>query len=76
MNLSTSKNIIEINNLSFSYGDNAVLREINLTVPRGAVVAILGTSGCGKSTLLRLIGGQLKPRAGSVRVEGEVVHER
>ena len=70
-----SENIIEINNLSFSYGENQVLRDINLMVPRGAVVAILGTSGCGKSTLLRLIGGQLKPRAGRVQVEGRVVHE-
>jgi len=75
MNANTSKNIIEINNLKFSYGENPVLRDINLTVPRGAVVAILGTSGCGKSTLLRLIGGQLRPDAGRVQVEGQVVHE-
>ena len=70
-----SKNIIEINNLAFSYGENRVLRDVNLAVPRGRVVAILGTSGCGKSTLLRLIGGQLAPEAGAVRVEGRVVHE-
>jgi len=69
------KNIIEINKLSFSYGENRVLKDINLTVPRGAVVAILGTSGCGKSTLLRLIGGQLRPDAGRVQVDGQVVHE-
>jgi len=75
MNPDTSKNSININNLSFSYGENQVLKDINLAVPRGSVVAILGTSGCGKSTLLRLIGGQLKPDAGRVQVEGQVVHE-
>lgn len=69
------ENIIDINNLSFSYGKNQVLRDINLAVPRGAVVAILGTSGSGKSTLLRLIGGQLKPAGGQVRFDGHVVHE-
>ena len=75
MDANASTNIIEINNLSFSYGENRVLRDIDLAVPRGAVVAILGTSGCGKSTLLRLIGGQLRPDAGHVQVDGQVVHE-
>jgi len=69
------QNIIEINNLAFSYGEGPVLKDVNLVVPRGRVIAILGTSGCGKSTLLRLIGGQLRPHAGYVRVDGQVVHE-
>src|SRR5258705_2268764 len=75
MDPNSSKNIIEINNLEFSYGENRVLRGINLVVPRGSVVAILGTSGCGKSTLLRLIGGQLRPHGGRVQVDGQVVHQ-
>ena len=75
MSANASKNIIEINSLEFSYEENRVLKGVNLTVPRGSVVAILGTSGCGKSTLLRLIGGQLRPHAGSVQVDGQVVHE-
>jgi phospholipid/cholesterol/gamma-HCH transport system ATP-binding protein len=70
-----SGNLVEIEGLKFAYGDNAVLKGVNLGVPRGKVTTILGTSGSGKSTLLRLIGGQLKPRAGSVRVDGQVVHE-
>jgi phospholipid/cholesterol/gamma-HCH transport system ATP-binding protein len=74
MNPRNSTNVIEINHLSFSYGENVVLRDINLTVPRGSVVAILGTSGCGKSTLLRLIGGQLRPNGGRIEVEGQFVH--
>ena len=74
MNSGNSKTIIEIKHLGFSYGENTVLRDINLTVPRGKVVAILGTSGCGKSTLLRLIGGQLRPDAGRIEVDGQFVH--
>ena len=67
--------LIEIEDLRFSYGDNQVLRGINLKVVRGKVTAILGMSGSGKTTLLRLIGGQSQPAAGRVRVDGQVVHE-
>ena len=67
--------LIKIKYLRFSYGQNLVLKGIDLEVPRGKVVAILGASGCGKSTLLRLIGGQLKPRGGYVEVEGRVVRD-
>jgi phospholipid/cholesterol/gamma-HCH transport system ATP-binding protein len=75
MSAPPSDSLVEIKGLKFAYGQNQVLKGIDLKVPRGKVVAILGTSGSGKSTLLRLIGGQLKPGGGSVRVEGEVVHE-
>jgi phospholipid/cholesterol/gamma-HCH transport system ATP-binding protein len=46
-----------------------------MRVPRGKVVAIMGASGSGKTTLLRVIGGQLKPSGGSVRIAGEDVHQ-
>lgn len=67
--------LVEISDLHYSFDDNAVLKGINLTIPRGKVVAILGVSGCGKTTLLRHIGGQLKPAQGSVKFEGQVIHE-
>ncbi|HSE00228.1 MAG TPA: ABC transporter ATP-binding protein [Burkholderiales bacterium] len=67
--------LIRIKYLRFAYGRNVVLKGIDLEVPRGKIVAILGASGCGKSTLLRLIGGQLKPRGGFVEVEGRVVRD-
>jgi phospholipid/cholesterol/gamma-HCH transport system ATP-binding protein len=64
-----------IRDLSFAYDRRPILTGINMTIPRGAVVAIMGLSGCGKTTTLRLIGGQLKPTSGEVRVAGQVVHE-
>jgi phospholipid/cholesterol/gamma-HCH transport system ATP-binding protein len=67
-------NVIEIRDLHFAYGRNAVLRGLELDIPRGKVVAILGASGCGKSTLLQLIGGALAPSRGSVKVCGQEVH--
>jgi phospholipid/cholesterol/gamma-HCH transport system ATP-binding protein len=67
--------LIEIEDLHFAFGANRVLRGIQLAVPRGKVVGILGVSGAGKSTVLRLIGGQLRPQRGYVRFAGKVVHE-
>ncbi len=71
----TDDALIEISDLCFSYGERAILKGIELKVPRGSIVAILGASGCGKSTLLHLLGGQLKPSRGMVRVAGEAVNE-
>jgi phospholipid/cholesterol/gamma-HCH transport system ATP-binding protein len=67
--------IVEISKLRFDYPGRALLKGITLTIPRGKVVGIMGASGCGKSTLMRLIGGQLAPAAGYVKVDGQVVHE-
>ena len=67
--------LIEISGLKFSYNSLDVLKGLDLAVPRGRIVAILGASGCGKTTLLRLIGGQLRPAGGFVRFDGRVIHE-
>jgi len=66
-------NLVEIEDVAFGYGDRLVLKGINLTAKRGQVIAIMGSSGCGKTTLLRLIGGQIKPGQGEVRVAGELL---
>jgi phospholipid/cholesterol/gamma-HCH transport system ATP-binding protein len=67
--------LVEIRDLNFTYDSRPVLTGINMTIPRGKIVAVMGISGCGKTTTLRLIGGQLKPTSGEVRVGGQVVHE-
>jgi phospholipid/cholesterol/gamma-HCH transport system ATP-binding protein len=69
------ENLVEIEDVSFAYEVRPVLKGINMVVPRGKVVSIMGLSGCGKTTLLRLIGGSLKPTRGDVRVAGQAIHE-
>jgi phospholipid/cholesterol/gamma-HCH transport system ATP-binding protein len=70
-----SDTLVEINGLHFAYGGNQIFKGLSLKVPRGKLVAILGASGSGKSTLLKLIGGQVAPGQGEVKVNGQVVHE-
>ncbi len=67
-------NLVEIKGLRYAYGERAVLKGVDMAIPRGRVVAVLGASGCGKSTLLKLIGGEERPDAGEVVVDGQVVH--
>jgi len=68
------ENLIEISGVSFAYGRRPVLTGIDMVIPRGKVVAIMGVSGSGKTTLLRLISGVVKATQGEVRVGGTPVH--
>ncbi|WP_313703089.1 ABC transporter ATP-binding protein [Massilia sp.] len=67
-------NLVEIRDLEFGYGDRKILSNLRMDFPRGKLIAVMGGSGCGKTTVLRLIGGQIRPQRGEVRVGGEVVH--
>ncbi len=67
--------MIEISHLRFKRGDRVIFKDINISIPKGKISAIMGPSGSGKTTLLKMIGGQLYPDAGSVSVEGAVVHD-
>ena len=62
---------LEIHNLSAGYGSTQVLSDIELTVDKGEVVALIGPSGSGKSTLLRVLIGLTPPSKGEVFVAGE-----
>ena len=64
---------VEIHGLDFAYGDRQILSGIDMQLPKGKLTAIMGGSGCGKTTLLRLIGGQIKPDRGSLKVDGQEV---
>jgi phospholipid/cholesterol/gamma-HCH transport system ATP-binding protein len=67
--------LVDIDSVAFGYGRRLVLKGITMHIPRGKLVAIMGGSGCGKTTLLRLIGGQLRPRSGAIRIAGEPVQD-
>ncbi len=67
--------MIEIIDLHKSFGDNHVLRGVNLLIKEGEFLAIIGRSGCGKSVLLKHIVGLLKPDEGIVKFGGKVISE-
>jgi len=61
-------NLLEVNNIEVVYNDIIqVLRGVSLAVPRGGIVALLGTNGAGKTTTLRAISGLLKPENGAIK---------
>src|SRR2546423_11606598 len=68
-----SEKVIEIRGLYKSFGENHVLRGIDLDVYKGENVVVLGRSGTGKSVLIKIIAGLLKPDKGTVKVLGEEV---
>jgi ATP-binding cassette subfamily B protein len=61
---------IELRDVSFSYGDVAVLRDVSLVLPAGSTVALVGENGAGKSTLVKLLGRYYEPTSGSITVDG------
>lgn len=62
--------LIELEHVSFSYGEREVLTDVNLTIHQGDYLAILGPNGAGKTTLLKLIFGLLTPQKGTIRLFG------
>ncbi|MGJ7976199.1 energy-dependent translational throttle protein EttA [Providencia hangzhouensis] len=58
--------VIEVENLSKSYGDRVLIDNLNFSIPKGAIMGIIGPNGAGKSTLFRMISGQEQPDSGSI----------
>ena len=65
--------IIQLRDVVFRRGARLILDHVDMDIPKGAIVAVMGPSGVGKTTVLRLISGQLKPDSGSILVNGEEV---
>ncbi|MBF0785328.1 energy-dependent translational throttle protein EttA [Muribacter muris] len=64
--------VIEVQNLTKSYGDRTLIDDLSFSIPKGAIVGIIGANGAGKSTLFRMLSGQEKPDSGSITL-GETV---
>ncbi len=73
MAASSDTPLVELRNVTFGYSDRVILDNVNLSVPRGKVTALMGASGGGKTTVLRLIGGQNLAQQGEVLFDGEDV---
>lgn len=67
--------ILEIVDLHVSYGAIQAIHGINITVPRGEIVTILGSNGAGKTTTLKTISGLLVPKSGQILFEGRAIHQ-
>jgi branched-chain amino acid transport system ATP-binding protein len=63
--------MLKVERLQAAYGKVQTLWEIEFEVPKGAIVALLGANGAGKTTTLKVLSGLLRPRAGSILLEGE-----
>ncbi|MEJ2192785.1 MAG: ATP-binding cassette domain-containing protein [Nitrospirota bacterium] len=71
--MSEKSPLIEVRDVSFGFGEEAVLRDVRFSVAEGEIFAILGASGSGKSTLMKLMVGLLKPDEGHVLIHGEAL---
>ncbi|MEO2267844.1 ATP-binding cassette domain-containing protein [Pseudoalteromonas pernae] len=68
-----SQPIVEIKDVTFKRAERVIYQNMDFTIPKGKITAIMGPSGIGKTTLLRLIGGQLKPNSGDILFQGESI---
>ncbi|KMK51849.1 ABC transporter ATP-binding protein [[Actinobacillus] muris] len=69
--MSQAQNLVEIQHLTFKRGERVIYDNLNLSVQKGKITAIMGPSGIGKTTLLRLIGGQILPESGDIFFDGQ-----
>jgi zinc transport system ATP-binding protein len=70
-----TKNIVEVKNVSFAYGDTEVLKDVSLNIHKGDYLAIIGPNGGGKTTLLKIMLGLLKPTQGTVNLFGQNIRD-
>ena len=68
-------NLLEVQNLSFSYGDNHVLKEIELSIPENELVSILGINGAGKSTLIKCLNRIITPQTAEIKIQSMDLNE-
>lgn len=65
--------LVKCTNINKTFGDKQILKDVNLTIPRGKIIGLLGKNGTGKSTLIKLINDLLVPTSGEILVNGEKI---
>jgi len=67
--------VLKVSEIDVYYGDMQALRNVSLDVNQGEVVSVIGSNGAGKSTLLKTVSGMLRPRAGSISLNGSQISQ-
>ena len=70
-----NKEVVKLENISFSFGERKILENINISVNQGEIAGLLGPNGVGKSTIFNLITGLIKPSYGSIKIDSKTVNE-
>ena len=70
-----NKEVVKLENISFSFGERKILENIDISVNQGEIVGLLGPNGVGKSTIFNLITGLIKPSYGSIKIDSKIVNE-
>ena len=68
--------MLKISQLNVYYGESHILRNVDLSVPPGQMICLIGRNGVGKTTLLKTIMGLLSPRSGTINLNGELINSK
>ncbi len=71
----SNKEVVKLENISFSFGERKILENINISVNQGEIAGLLGPNGVGKSTIFNLITGLIKPSYGSIKIDSKIVND-
>ncbi|MCT0210385.1 MAG: urea ABC transporter ATP-binding subunit UrtE [Cyanobium sp.] len=72
----TTENLLSVSNLNVYYGESHILRNVDLSIPKGQMVCLIGRNGVGKTTFLKTIIGLLKQRSGSVQYDDQALSDQ
>lgn len=72
----TTENLLSVSNLNVYYGESHILRNVDLSIPKGQMVCLIGRNGVGKTTFLKTIIGLLKQRSGSVQYDNQALSDQ
>ena len=66
--------MIEFTKVSMAYGDNLIIKDMDLHIKKGELVVLIGPSGCGKTTSLQLMNRLIEPKSGTIEINNKDIH--